>query len=93
MDDEGDKVLLATDSDLVAAVNFARISGWKVSLMFYNLQSTSVGCVCAYVIKVFGMYPEWCWLFYTRNNVSNFCTNYQVNVTIASNMFTCSHMP
>jgi len=29
VDDEGDKVLLATDSDLVAAVNFARISGWK----------------------------------------------------------------
>lgn len=31
VDDEGDKVLLGTDSDLVAAVNFARISGWKVS--------------------------------------------------------------
>lgn len=31
IDDEDDKVLLATDSDLVAAVNFARISGWKVS--------------------------------------------------------------
>ncbi|XP_039139284.1 CBS domain-containing protein CBSCBSPB3-like isoform X2 [Dioscorea cayenensis subsp. rotundata] len=29
-DDEGDKVLLATDSDLVAAVNHARIAGWKV---------------------------------------------------------------
>jgi len=29
VDDEGDKVLLATDTDLVAAVNFARISGWK----------------------------------------------------------------
>jgi hypothetical protein len=29
VDDEGDKVLLGTDSDLVAAVNFARISGWK----------------------------------------------------------------
>lgn len=27
-------MLLATDSDLVAAVNFARISGWKVSLEF-----------------------------------------------------------
>lgn len=31
VDDEGDKVLLATDSDLVSAVNFAKISGWKVS--------------------------------------------------------------
>lgn len=29
IDDEGDKVLLATNSDLVAAVNFARISGSK----------------------------------------------------------------
>uniref|UniRef100_A0A7I4F043 CBS domain-containing protein n=1 Tax=Physcomitrium patens TaxID=3218 RepID=A0A7I4F043_PHYPA len=29
IDDEGDKVLLATDSDVVAAVNVARISGWK----------------------------------------------------------------
>ncbi|CAK9212963.1 unnamed protein product [Sphagnum troendelagicum] len=29
VDDEGDKVLLATDEDLVAAVNFARVSGWK----------------------------------------------------------------
>ena len=47
VDDEGDKVLLATDSDLVAAVNFARINGWKVSLMFYKVLSTFVGCVCA----------------------------------------------
>lgn len=31
-DDEGDRVLLGSDSDLIAAVNFARISGWKVSL-------------------------------------------------------------
>jgi CBS domain-containing protein len=29
IDDEGDKVLLATDSDVVAAINVARISGWK----------------------------------------------------------------
>lgn len=28
-DDEGDKVLLATDSDLVAAVNYARVAGLK----------------------------------------------------------------
>lgn len=28
-DDEGDKVLLSTDSDLVAAVNHARQAGWK----------------------------------------------------------------
>lgn len=28
-DDEGDKVLLATDSDLVAAVNYARLAGLK----------------------------------------------------------------
>jgi hypothetical protein len=32
VDDEGDKVLLATDNDLMAAVNFARMSGSKVSL-------------------------------------------------------------
>lgn len=35
VDDEGDKVLLATDTDLVAAVNFARISGWKVSIITF----------------------------------------------------------
>ncbi|XP_077248806.1 CBS / octicosapeptide/Phox/Bemp1 (PB1) domains-containing protein [Tasmannia lanceolata] len=29
-DDEGDKVLIATDSDLVNAVNHARSAGWKV---------------------------------------------------------------
>jgi hypothetical protein len=32
VDDEGDKVLLATDNDLMAAVNFACMSGSKVSL-------------------------------------------------------------
>lgn len=29
-DDEGDRVVLATDSDLVAAISHARLSGWKV---------------------------------------------------------------
>lgn len=29
-DDEGDRVLVATDSDLVGAVNHARLAGWKV---------------------------------------------------------------
>ncbi|KAJ7543584.1 hypothetical protein O6H91_09G083800 [Diphasiastrum complanatum] len=33
-DDEGDRVLLTTDSDLVAAVNFARTSGWKGLRLF-----------------------------------------------------------
>jgi hypothetical protein len=28
-DDEGDKVLLSTDSDLVVVVNHARQAGWK----------------------------------------------------------------
>lgn len=37
VDDEGDKVLLATDTDLVAAVNFARISGWKVSIIIFSV--------------------------------------------------------
>jgi hypothetical protein len=32
VDDEGDKVLLATDNDLMGAVNFARMCGSKVSL-------------------------------------------------------------
>jgi hypothetical protein len=32
VDDEGDKVLLATDNDLMAAVNFASMNGSKVSL-------------------------------------------------------------
>lgn len=30
VDDEGDRVLLATDSDLVGAVNHAKLAGWKV---------------------------------------------------------------
>ena len=29
-DDEGDRVLLATDSDLIAAIEHARSAGWKV---------------------------------------------------------------
>lgn len=29
-DDEGDRVLLATDGDLVAAIEHARSAGWKV---------------------------------------------------------------
>ncbi|KAJ6830160.1 CBS domain-containing protein CBSCBSPB3-like [Iris pallida] len=29
-DDEGDKVLLATDGDLIGAVNHAKLAGWKV---------------------------------------------------------------
>eukprot|EP00252_Welwitschia_mirabilis_P005399 TRINITY_DN15888_c0_g5_i1.p1 TRINITY_DN15888_c0_g5~~TRINITY_DN15888_c0_g5_i1.p1 ORF type:complete len:586 (+),score=121.68 TRINITY_DN15888_c0_g5_i1:372-2129(+) len=39
-DDEGDKVLLATDSDLVAAVNYARLAGLKqlrIHLDYTNL--------------------------------------------------------
>ncbi|KAG6554557.1 hypothetical protein Mapa_003936 [Marchantia paleacea] len=35
-DDEGDRVLLGSDSDLVAAVNFARISGWKGLRLFLD---------------------------------------------------------
>jgi hypothetical protein len=30
-DDEGDKVLLATDNDLIAAIEHARSAGWKVN--------------------------------------------------------------
>ncbi|KAL6007670.1 CBS domain-containing protein cbscbspb3 [Asimina triloba] len=33
-DDEGDRVLIATDSDLVGAVNHARSAGWKVNGYF-----------------------------------------------------------
>lgn len=39
-DDEGDKVLLATDSDLVAAVNHARIAGWKVLRLHIDLSES-----------------------------------------------------
>uniref|UniRef100_A0A0D6R4R6 CBS domain-containing protein n=1 Tax=Araucaria cunninghamii TaxID=56994 RepID=A0A0D6R4R6_ARACU len=42
-DDEGDKVLLATDSDLVAAVNYARLVGLKglrIHLDYSNLEGT-----------------------------------------------------
>ena len=31
-DEDGDKVVLATDSDLVAAVDHAKLAGWKVIL-------------------------------------------------------------
>ena len=39
-DDEGDRVLLATDGDLVAAIEHARSAGWKVSfsLLFLGQQ-------------------------------------------------------
>lgn len=36
VDDEDDKVLLATDSDLVSAVNFAKISGWKALTLHFE---------------------------------------------------------
>lgn len=42
-DDEGDKVLLATDSDLVAAVNYARLAGLKVNwIYFYPVQNCTL---------------------------------------------------
>jgi hypothetical protein len=31
LDDEGDQVLLAINKDLVATINFACVSGWKVN--------------------------------------------------------------
>lgn len=31
-DDEGDRVLMDTDNDLIGAVNHARLTGWKVIL-------------------------------------------------------------
>jgi len=41
VDDEGDKVLLATDNDLMAAVNFARMSGSK-PLTLHIEESTGI---------------------------------------------------
>jgi arabinogalactan endo-1,4-beta-galactosidase len=35
-DDEGDRVLLGSDSDLIAAVNCARIAGWKGLKLFLD---------------------------------------------------------
>ncbi|KAL3700720.1 hypothetical protein R1sor_018742 [Riccia sorocarpa] len=35
-DDEGDRVLLGSDSDLVAAVKYARVSGWKGLRLFLD---------------------------------------------------------
>lgn len=41
-DDEGDKVLLVTDGDLIAAVNHARSLGLKViRLFFYSVVGLS----------------------------------------------------
>ena len=37
LDDEGDRVLLATDNDLVGAVNHAKLAGWKVFLLLILL--------------------------------------------------------
>ncbi|KAJ0976895.1 hypothetical protein J5N97_012369 [Dioscorea zingiberensis] len=39
-DDEGDKVLLATDSDLIGAVNHARVAGWKVLRLHIDSSDT-----------------------------------------------------
>lgn len=36
MDDEGDRVLLSTDSDLVGAVNHAKLAGWKVFFLLIS---------------------------------------------------------
>ena len=52
VDDEGDKVLLATDTDLVAAVNFARISGWKVSITTFLFMIK----ICITSVLVFNMF-------------------------------------
>lgn len=52
VDDEGDKVLLATDTDLVAAVNFARISGWKVSITTFLCMIK----ICITSVLVFNMF-------------------------------------
>ena len=41
-DDEGDKVLLATDSDLVAAVNYARLAGLKVRVWGTNCKALEI---------------------------------------------------
>jgi hypothetical protein len=50
-DDEGDRVLLATDSDFVAAIEHARSAGWKVfSLYFFvisNLIASRIICILA----------------------------------------------
>ena len=45
-DDEGDRVLLATDGDLVAAIEHARSAGWKVSfsLLFLGQQLDCFAC-------------------------------------------------
>uniref|UniRef100_A0ACD5WJP6 Uncharacterized protein n=1 Tax=Avena sativa TaxID=4498 RepID=A0ACD5WJP6_AVESA len=40
-DDEGDRVLLATDSDLIAAVEHARSAGWKVLRLHMEMDDGS----------------------------------------------------
>lgn len=70
VDDEGDKVLLATDSDLVAAVNFARISGWKVSLMYYVLlEKICRVCMC-FCNKFFCHVPQNGASYFTQETMS-----------------------
>ncbi|KAJ6834412.1 CBS domain-containing protein CBSCBSPB3-like [Iris pallida] len=39
-DDEGDKVLLATDTDLIGAVNHAKLAGWKVLRLHFDSSDT-----------------------------------------------------
>ena len=43
-DDEDDKVLLTTDSDLVGAVYHARFAGWKVNFLLTALVEV-FGCL------------------------------------------------
>ncbi|XBI33064.1 hypothetical protein VPH35_056429 [Triticum aestivum] len=41
-DDEGDRVLLATDGDLVAAIEHARSAGWKERVVKYGVELSDV---------------------------------------------------
>lgn len=53
-DEDGDKVVLATDSDLAAAVDHARLSGWKV--MLTSLSHLSISFPRIWVIKTSGIF-------------------------------------
>ncbi|KAJ6793771.1 CBS domain-containing protein CBSCBSPB3-like [Iris pallida] len=40
-DDEGDRVLLAIDTDLIGVVNHAKLAGWKVVRLYFDSSNTT----------------------------------------------------
>ena len=64
-DDEGDRVLMDTDNDLIGAVNHARLAGWKVIFSSAFLSKLRLREVLKYQMTLrhnpeeVGLSPKW----------------------------------